>query len=121
MSGPWLRDGNTIYSLIHAGWRKGVEQFQNKLWMHVYKCSECSPKDLEYTVNLIHEAGTVAHETGLTPRQLAEQRAQLLEALKSIVRSADLNQAAINTFLLIDARAAIAKATAQNKPEVNRE
>ena len=31
---------------------------------------------------LIAEAGTVLHETGLTPRQLAEQRAELLEALK---------------------------------------
>jgi hypothetical protein len=31
---------------------------------------------------LIAEAGTVYHETGLTPRQLAEQRAELLEALE---------------------------------------
>lgn len=31
---------------------------------------------------LIAEAGTVLHETGLTPRQLAEQRAELLEALR---------------------------------------
>ena len=33
---------------------------------------------------LIAEAGTVLHETGLTPRQLAEQRAALLEACKSL-------------------------------------
>ena len=33
---------------------------------------------------LIAEAGTVYHETGLTPRQLAEQRAELLEALQII-------------------------------------
>lgn len=32
--------------------------------------------------DLIAEAGTVAHETGLTPRQLAEQRVGLLAALK---------------------------------------
>ena len=39
---------------------------------------------------LIAEAGTVATETGLTPRQLAEQRAELLEALKAIhVQAAD--------------------------------
>ena len=31
---------------------------------------------------LIAEAGTVATETGLTPRQLAEQRQELLEACK---------------------------------------
>lgn len=32
---------------------------------------------------LIAETGTVFHETGLTPRELAEQRAELLAALKS--------------------------------------
>lgn len=31
---------------------------------------------------LIAEAGTVYHETGLTPRQLADQRAELLAALE---------------------------------------
>lgn len=36
----------------------------------------------EQDANLIAEAGTVYHETGLTPRQLAEQRGQLLEALE---------------------------------------
>jgi hypothetical protein len=35
--------------------------------------------------NLITEAGTIANETGLTPRQLAEQRSELLEALKEMV------------------------------------
>jgi len=35
--------------------------------------------------NLICEAGTVFHETGLTPRQLAEQRAELLEALRDLL------------------------------------
>jgi hypothetical protein len=36
----------------------------------------------EANARLIAEAGTVATETGLTPRQLAEQRAELLEAAK---------------------------------------
>ncbi|BEV44811.1 hypothetical protein [Afipia carboxidovorans] len=36
----------------------------------------------EANARLIAEAGTVAHETGLTPRQLAEQRDELLEALQ---------------------------------------
>jgi hypothetical protein len=40
----------------------------------------------EFAANaaLIAEAGTVFHETGLTPRQLAEQRAELLAALIAI-------------------------------------
>ncbi len=36
----------------------------------------------EANARLIAESGTVHHETGLTPRQLAEQRAELLEALE---------------------------------------
>lgn len=39
----------------------------------------------EANAALIAEAGTVANETGLTPRQLADQRAELLEALKEVV------------------------------------
>ena len=38
---------------------------------------------------LIAEAGTVLHETGLTPRQLAEQRAELLEALTQLLYRKD--------------------------------
>jgi 5'-3' exonuclease len=37
---------------------------------------------------LISEAFNVATETGLTPRQLAEQRAELLEALKNLLTGA---------------------------------
>lgn len=36
----------------------------------------------EANAAFIAEAGTVAHETGLTPRQLADQRDELLAALK---------------------------------------
>ena len=39
---------------------------------------------------LIAEAGTVLHETGLTPRQLADQRTALLEAAKLIIDGIDL-------------------------------
>ena len=38
---------------------------------------------------LIAEAGTVAHETGLSPRELAEQRAELLAALDDVVEIID--------------------------------
>ena len=40
---------------------------------------------------LIAEAGTVYHETGLTPRELAEQRRELLEALQKLVDYAELS------------------------------
>lgn len=38
---------------------------------------------------LVAEAGTVAHETGLTPRQLAKQRDELLEALRGTEEAID--------------------------------
>lgn len=57
---------------------------------------------------LIAEAGTVATETGLTPRQLAEQRAELLEALRSLVENEDETP---SWNQRVAARAVIAKAT----------
>lgn len=27
---PWLITGNTVYALMHDGWRKGAEQFKNR-------------------------------------------------------------------------------------------
>lgn len=39
----------------------------------------------EADANLIAEAGTVANETGLTPRELLKQRDELLEALEGML------------------------------------
>lgn len=64
--------------------------------------------------HLIAEAFNVAHETGLTSRQLAEQRAELLAALKEL---ADASRSYIGYMdaddvdVLERARAAVAKAT----------
>lgn len=64
--------------------------------------------------HLIAEAGTAKHETGLTPRQLAEQRAELLAALKEVIAWVP-GQASWHTDgaakAVAQARAAIAKAT----------
>ncbi len=38
----------------------------------------------EHAAGLIAEAGTLFHETGLSPRQLAERNAELLEALRAL-------------------------------------
>lgn len=40
--------------------------------------------ELDNNAALIAEAGTVAHETGKTPRQLAEENRELLESLREI-------------------------------------
>ena len=61
---------------------------------------------------LIAEAGTVANETGLTPRQLAEQRAELLTVLQKIMkRSSQGGYLFADSGELRAAYAAITKAT----------
>lgn len=65
--------------------------------------------DARANARLIAEAGTVATETGLTPRQLAEQRKELLEALCDLAES--VRAAGITGPYLDAADAAIAKAT----------
>ena len=61
--------------------------------------------------HFIAEAFTVAHETGMTPRQLAERCAKL-EAFAQAVIEADQEGHMMPTWMVRDARAAIAKATA---------
>lgn len=65
---------------------------------------------------LIAEAGTVATETGLTPRQLAEQWAELLDFVASIVEmteEGDINKQSIikpGVSIRREARRLLAKA-----------
>jgi hypothetical protein len=61
----------------------------------------------EANAALIAEAGTVANETGLSPRQLADQRAELLAALDEICQ-----EFAQQHPLIKKGRDIIAKATA---------
>lgn len=50
---------------------------------YLWRSTGCRP------LYLLSDDSNVAHETGLTPRQLAEQRAELLEALQGLERVAD--------------------------------
>jgi len=54
--GPWLRDGNMIYSLMHAGWRKGEELFKNRFHAYVQSDRECPDEEHEANVKLIAAA-----------------------------------------------------------------
>lgn len=49
--------------------------------------SQLSWEEMNSNAKLIAEAGTVYHETSLTPRQLDDQRRELLEALETIRKS----------------------------------
>lgn len=69
----------------------------------------------EANARLIAEAGTVAHETGLTPRQLAEQRKELLEAATTLI-ACDFGANGWDDtvdFAAMRLREAVAKATGQ--------
>jgi len=54
--GPWIRDGRTVYALMPAGWRKGVEIFKNRFWVTVQKDPECSEEEAEANARLIAAA-----------------------------------------------------------------
>lgn len=78
--GPW-RVSRTNAGLFISGAQPGY-------FCEVYagnKTSMVHIPEQETNARLIAEAGTVYHETGLTPRQLAEQRAELLEALDGCI------------------------------------
>lgn len=66
--GPWMAINATSY--LDEG----------PSWM-IAGVAHCGDGELsEANARLIAEAGTVYHETGFSPRQLAEQRAELLAA-----------------------------------------
>jgi hypothetical protein len=85
-NGPWEVVDRAI-------WDISIRSAGGGTVCHINNKGEWFPKDEGYhgrsqnnmlaDAFLISEAGTVLHETGLTPRQLVEQRAALLEALRS--------------------------------------
>jgi hypothetical protein len=56
----WLKEGHTIYALVHFGWRNGVEQFKNRFWASVYKDVECPEEERQANVDFIAAANPVA-------------------------------------------------------------
>ena len=89
--GPWLLSGNTIYALMHAGRRKGDEQFKNRFSAYVQADRECPDDEHEANARLIATAP------------------ELLEALKACVLWMDTNYERSEAAHRA-ARAAIAKA-----------
>jgi len=107
VTGPWggdICDCYTMSNPMAASVRNGGTSFPIN---HQGERAEANAR-------LIAEAGTVAHETGLTPRQLAEQRDELVKALQWALAELDkrTSYAHPGQFLACDtrARAALAKA-----------
>lgn len=103
--GPWFehREG---FSTVYVEARIGGGMVQ--------EVAACGPTDAgQYqqaaNARLIAEAGTVHHETGLTPRQLVEQRDALAEVVASVVAYFDApGDGCFSDTQLEQARAALA-------------
>lgn len=95
--GPYLRTGTTVYALQHAGWRKGEEQFCNRVYASVYAGPGCPPEEVEAVARLFQAAP------------------ELLEALKSLYDYVGdpISFAESADSVFEKASAAIAKATGE--------
>jgi hypothetical protein len=54
--GRWLRQDTTVYSLEHAGWKKGEELHTNRFWLSVQRGPTISDDELGAVVRLIAAA-----------------------------------------------------------------
>ena len=86
--GPWTVRGSRGYWSVSTAPKTEelggvVKTFDCEL---VSVLSECDPTEMQSNATLIAEAGTVFHETGKTPRRLADENAELLVALEDVMR-----------------------------------
>ena len=65
-----------------------------------FACGGGDPRREEYVANarLIAETGDVLHETGMTPRQLANQRGELLASLRWYVETDEVSDSPGNEY-----------------------
>lgn len=102
----WQRDGRAIYSLQHAGWRKGEEQFENRFYCGVQHGRGTPESELEANAAFIVAAQPrsilsliASHE------QQAERIAQLEAILKA--RDEELTRMALSTTNITTQRPAV--------------
>ena len=106
-------EGGTL-AVSFPGWRRAIDVYAHT--------ADGSMALGEANAGLVAEAFNVLHETGLTPRQLAEERAELLEALRGLVSVSDhytgddADDTAIWYAAYDRAEAAIALATQRKEP-----
>lgn len=85
-SGPWVWNGaDAVWNTDGSGSDDRPQIMVADLKTAVLSRYAAESQDERHANGkLIAEAGTVYHETGLSPRQLAEQREELLEALRGL-------------------------------------
>ncbi len=109
--GPWIADDNESYSPWHI-WSRMTPTGHGepgRLIAAVIGADDQADDD----ACLIAEAGTVFHETGLSPRQILEQRDELLAAVRNLCDEQDARQGYASLAAYDKARAAIAKCEAK--------
>lgn len=107
--GKWYANGPKI-SEVAAGQTyfsiQSKEPFvRNKTYVipgFYYPHSALSAEEMQAHADLIAEAGTVTNECGYTPRQLLEQRNELLEALRPLKKMAEAIIENSNAYALFE-------------------
>lgn len=69
--GPWLRAGLTVYALMPAGWREGVEQFKNRITITIQHDGECGTTEALACANLVKAAPLLHQELTLLVNTIA--------------------------------------------------
>lgn len=77
--GPWIRDGLTVYALMTAGWRRGVEMFKNRFSALVQCDRECSKEEAEANARLIAAAPELLTELDECRKFLEDMHCQPAE------------------------------------------
>jgi hypothetical protein len=74
-NGPWLREGTTVYALMHSGCKKGVEQFKNRFYCSVQHDKDCSEEEAEANATLMAAAPKLlkALEAWVSAEEYVEQ------------------------------------------------
>ncbi len=54
--GPFLTEYNTIFALMHHGWKVGVEQFRNRFWANVHFDNAVTNEERKATMDLLKSA-----------------------------------------------------------------
>lgn len=76
--GEWLRDGDTVYSLMPV---PGRNYMKNRIYMSVQAANECPDDEQDAVAELVVEALNVAHQSGRSPSELLAERNELAEVL----------------------------------------
>ena len=102
---------------IHAG-AVATCHWDGGPWWEVWSDGWMDGGSAEANARLIAEAGTVHHETGLTPRQLVERVKELEEALRNLADLYDTDDGCRSLPQYVAARAALSKALPNTVAEV---